>query len=89
MTQDETMAWEPETEVRFRALIARIPLFHREIARQVVEKRAVVNARERGASRVAEEDVLRAFFSEVPEAFYGLMIRLFEEVGWDYRPYET
>lgn len=89
VTETDHKAWEPEARRKYEAMIRRIPLFHREIARQVVEKKAPLNAQARHSERVEEEDILRAFFSEVPKAFYSLMIRLFEEVGFDYRPYES
>lgn len=86
---EDQKTWEPEARKKYEAMIRRIPLFHREIARQVVEKQAVLNADARQSSVVDEGDILRAFLSEVPKAFYSLMIRLFEEVGFDYRPYES
>ena len=82
------MEWEKACESKFKNMIDRMPLFHREIAREVVERKACENARNRGSGKVYEEDVIRAFLSEVPKAFYSLMIRLFEEVGFEYRQYE-
>lgn len=70
-------------------MISKIPLFHREIAKQVVDKQAVINAQKRRANIVEEEDIVKAFFSEVPKAFYSLMIRLFDEVGFDYKKWEN
>ena len=79
------MQWEQEALGKYNSMIKRIPLFHREIAKQVVERKARQNALERGASCVEEPDIVRAFFSEVPKAFYSLMIRLLDEVGFDYQ----
>ena len=45
-------------------------------------------AKARGAAQVEEQDIVRAFCAEVPKAFYSLMVRLFEEVGFNYREYE-
>lgn len=81
--------WEPEAFKKYQDMIARIPLFHREIAKIVVDKKAVINARERGSNRVEEPDIIHAFFTEVPLAFYSLMIRLFNEAGFDYKKYEA
>jgi hypothetical protein len=36
---------------------------------------------------VQEEDIIRAFLGEVPKAFYSLMIRIMDEVGFDYKKY--
>ncbi len=83
------LEWERVASEKYKNMIKRIPLFHREIARQVVEKKSVQNAQERGANTVEESDILAAFFSEVPKAFYSLMIRLFDEVGFDYKQYES
>lgn len=82
------MAWNPQAKAKYDEMIAKIPLFHREIAKQVVDKKAAQNAQARGAAAIEEEDIIRAFFTEVPMTFYSLMIRLFESVGFDYKPYE-
>ena len=82
------MEWESNANKKYKNMIQRIPLFHREIAKKVVEKQATQNAISRGSNVVEECDILRAFFSEVPKAFYSLMIRLFEEVGFNYHEYE-
>lgn len=80
--------WEETARRKYEMMITRIPLFHREIAKKVVDKKAVINAQERGSSTVEEGDIVQAFFSEVPMAFYSLMIRLLDEVGFDYQEYE-
>ena len=80
--------WEPQAYEKYQTMITKIPLFHREIAKQVVDKKAVINAVERGSSKVEEADIVRAFLSEVPYTFYSLMVRLFSEVGFDYKRYE-
>lgn len=82
------LEWEKEALGKFKSMIEKIPLFHRQIAQQVVHKKAQLNAKERGSSLVEESDIVRAFFSEVPFAFYSLMIRLLDEVGFAYKEYE-
>lgn len=84
MTTFVKMPWDVKTQEKFTAMIAKIPLFHREIAREVVEKKAQFNAQARGASCVEEIDVVDAFFTEVPKAFYSLMIRILDEAGLNY-----
>jgi len=89
MTGTQThIKWEPRAKAKYDEMITKIPLFHREIAKQVVDKKAVLNAQERGNGQIIEEDVIRAFLTEVPAAFYSLMIRLFDEVGFEYKKYE-
>lgn len=81
------LEWEKTALEKYNHMISKIPLFHREIARQIVEKKAPMLAQERGSSKVEEQDIVRAFFSEVPHAFYSLMIRLLEEAKFDYKKY--
>ncbi|HOW36160.1 MAG TPA: DUF2621 family protein [Candidatus Omnitrophota bacterium] len=81
--------WDSEARKKFENVIARLPLFHRDIARNVVYKKAEINARERSAKLVEEQDIVRAFFTEVPIAFYSLMVKLLGDAGFDYKKYET
>ena len=80
-----TFEWEKTARDKYTKMIARIPIFHREIAKSVVDKKAVLNAKARGSDQVEESDIVQAFLTEVPKAFYSLMIRIFDEVGFDYR----
>jgi len=82
------LQWEDLARKKYETMITKIPLFHREIAKKVVDKKAVMNAQERGSYFIEESDIIRAFFSEVPMSFYSLMIRLLDEVGFDYKKYE-
>jgi hypothetical protein len=81
------MQWEKITQQKYELMIAKIPLFHREITKQVVPQKAEENAKVRGVSAIEEGDVIQAFLSEVPKAFYSLMIRLMDDVGFDHRPF--
>lgn len=86
MTRTSTpLQWEEQANKKYRSMISKIPLFHRDIAKTVVDKKAVLNAQERGSIMVEESDIVAAFQSEVPKAFYSLMVRLFDEVGFKYR----
>lgn len=78
------MQWDQVAEQKFLAMIRKIPMFHRDIAKEVVEKKAQQNARVRGSVKVEECDIVDAFFSEVPKAFYSLMVRILDEAGMDY-----
>lgn len=89
MSETQTqLEWETVAREKYNNMIVKIPLFHREIAKQVVDKKAVINARERGSPRVEETDIVQAFFSDVPKAFYSLMVRLLDEVGLNYKEFE-
>lgn len=83
-----TMPWETQALEKYQLMITKIPMFHRELAKTVVNKKAETNAQDRGSKQVEEGDIIRAFLSEVPKAFYSLMIRLFQEVKFDYKKYE-
>ncbi len=81
------MQWEEGTKQKYENMIQKIPLFHREITKRIVPVKAEENAKARGSSLIQEPDVVEAFLTEVPKAFYSLMIRLMDDVGFDYRPF--
>lgn len=82
------LEWEPAARRKYDLMISKIPIFHRNIAKVVVDKKAVINAQERGAAQVEESDIASAFLTEVPKAFYSLMVRLLDEAGFDYKSLE-
>ena len=45
------MQWEKTTQQKYELMISKIPLFHREITKQVVPLKAEENAKARGADR--------------------------------------
>lgn len=81
------MNWNPEVKERFKVMIAKIPIFHRGITQETVTKRAEENAKLRNAQQIEEEDLVGAFFSDVPSPFYSMMVRLLEQSGFDYKKY--
>jgi len=81
------MQWETKTEDKFKLMISKIPVFHRKITEVTVRDRAQENARSRNSTEVTEQDVIGAFFSDVPSPFYSLMIRLLDQTGFDYKKY--
>ena len=87
MPTQVNITWEKVASEKFNKMVNRIPIFHRELVKQVVPPKAELMARDRGAAQVEEEDVVRAFLNEVPKAFYSLMIRLFDEVGFEYKQF--
>lgn len=81
------MDWEVKTEEKFKSFIAKLPVFHRRITESAVSQKAQENANSRKSPKVQEEDVISAFFSDVPAPFYSMMIRLLEQTGFDYKKY--
>jgi len=81
------MEWENKTQAKFRLFISKIPVFHRHITEEAVTKKASENALRRNSPMVQEEDVVCAFFSDVPSPFYSMMVRLLEQTGFDYKKY--
>ena len=80
-----TMPWETQALSKYNKMLNLIPVFHRGIAQEVLNKKAELNAQDRVSSQVEEKDIVEAFMSEVPKAFYSLMIRIMHEVGFDYK----
>ena len=81
------MEWDRVIQEKFKVTVAKIPVFHRHITEEAVTKGAEESARMRNSAKVEEIDVLTAFFSDVPAAFYSMMVRLLEQSGFDYKKY--
>lgn len=79
------MRWEPTALAKYNRMLNLIPIFHRGIAQEVVNKKAELNAYQRASTQVEEKDIVAAFTTEVPKAFYSLMIRIMDEVGLHYK----
>ncbi len=85
MSESFKMTWEKTTEEKFKKMLSKMPIFHRHMTEVTATQKAESNARERGSRIVEEADLLKAMFSEVPLQFYSLMIRLLDDVGFDYK----
>jgi hypothetical protein len=81
------MEWDKNTREKLNVMIAKIPVFHRGITEAAVLRRAQENAALRKSGLVEEQDVVSAFFSDVPSPFYSMMIRLMDQNGFDYKKY--
>ena len=79
------MQWDELALSKYNKMLNLIPVFHRRLAKEVVNKRAEQIAQARGSVSVEEVDIVHAFLDEVPKAFYSLMIRVMDEVGFDYK----
>jgi len=82
-----SMQWDKTALGKYNKMLNLIPIFHRRLAKEVVNKKAEQGAQARGSSEVQEIDIVQAFLTEVPKAFYSLMIRIMDEVGFDYKKY--
>jgi hypothetical protein len=82
-----TMKWDAVALAKYNKMLNLIPVFHRRLAQEVVNIKAEQGAVARGSSMVEEKDIVEAFLTEVPKAFYSLMIRIMDEVGFDYKKY--
>ena len=87
VTIQTNMDWEAVALVKYNKMLNLIPIFHRRLTQEVVNKKAEQGAQARGSAQVQEIDIVQAFLSEVPKAFYSLMIRIMDEVGFDYKKY--
>ena len=83
-----TIKWDAGALAKYNKMLNLIPVFHRGLAKEVVNKKAEQNALSRGGTQVEEGDIVSAFMTEVPKAFYSLMIRIMDEVGFDYKKYQ-
>ena len=81
------MHWDAIALSKYNKLLNLIPVFHRRLAKEVVNKKAEQGAIARGSSTVEEIDIVKAFLSEVPKAFYSLMVRMLDDAGFDYKKY--
>ncbi len=82
------MEWDSEVYKKFKLMINKMPLFQRKVAEKMAGRQAEINAKERGSQLIEEQDVVRAFFSEVPKPFLEMMVALLKEVGFDYKRYQ-
>ncbi|MFC1593908.1 hypothetical protein ACFL38_01110 [Candidatus Omnitrophota bacterium] len=82
-----TMQWDEEVKEKFLQMTKKMPTFHRHMAVDTVTKRSEENAQSRLSEMVQEQDVISAFFSDVPSPFYSMMISLLEQSGFHYKQY--
>lgn len=81
------MEWKKEAQELFNRVISCLPQFHQTIAKTLVKESAETGTREKSKEFVDEEEVIEAFFREVPPAFRSMMERLFKNLGIDYERY--
>jgi len=81
------MTWEKTAKDSFEAVLGKIPVFLRPIAKQKVSKKAEQIAQQQGRKEVGEKDVVDAFFIETPFGFHGPMKMDMEALNIDYKKY--
>ena len=84
---DSNISWDTQVKEKFDIFISKMPLFHRRIAEKLITDEAIANANKRNSLIIKEEDLLIAIFSGVPTPFYTMMIRLLDELSFDYKKY--
>jgi len=68
-------------------MIAKIPIFLRDIAQKKVFQKALDFAQKDGRRIVAEKDLVDAFFAETPFGFHGPMKNDMNDLKIDYLKY--
>lgn len=81
------MDWEKNAQEKFEQMIARVPVFLRDMARGKVSQRAEALAAQEGRPQVTEKDMVDAFFAETPFGFHGPMKTDMTALGVDYTKY--
>jgi hypothetical protein len=81
------MNWEKTAEEKFKQLIAKVPVFLRDMAHKKVFQKAENLAQANNRLEVSEKDMVDAFFCETPFGFHGPMKCDMETVGLDYKKY--
>ena len=84
---NEQMGWDSVAKENFEAVLAKIPIFLREIATKKVSQRAQDYARRDNRHLISQKDVVDAFFKETPFGFHGPMKTDMEALGIDYSKY--
>ena len=81
------VSWEGNTEVNFRRILAKIPVFLRPTAEKKVKRKAESLAQKDNRALVIEKDLVDAFIAETPFGFHGPLKNDFKEFGIDYVKY--
>ena len=81
------ITWDKTTEEKFAQLIAKIPIFLRELAKDKVSQKAESLVKKHNRAVIGEKDLVDAFFAETPFGFHGPMKTDMQTVGIDYTKY--
>ena len=78
------MEWEQATKANFEHMIAKVPVFMRDIARTTVSKKIEEFVAKEGGTAVNEKNLVDAFFAATPFGFHGPMKNDMKELGIDH-----
>ena len=79
-----SISWEKTTEEKFQQMIAKVPIFLRDLARDKVSQKAENLVKAANRQEITEKDIVDAFFAETPFGFHGPMKCDMETLGIDY-----
>lgn len=82
-----SIGWEKAAQENFDLMIAKVPVFMREIAKAKVSQKAETIVKEANRLEVTEKDMIDAFFAATPFGFHGPMKNDLLELGIDYEKY--
>ncbi len=83
----DDITWDSATQKKFEQMVAKIPVFLRDIAQKKVFQKAVDFTQKDGRRIVSEKDLVDAFFSETPFGFHGPMKNDMDDLKIDYLKY--
>ncbi len=78
---------DPAIREKFEQIIAKVPVFVREMARDKVSQRLKANLAKEGRSQATEKDLIDALFAETPFGFHGPLKTDMQSIGIDYTKY--
>lgn len=81
------LIWDQVVESKLKAAVVNMPFFYRTVAEKMVRQQAENLARKRNSLIISEEDMVLAFFKEVPGPFKGMMKDMLKKVGVEYTKY--
>jgi hypothetical protein len=84
---DVKIIWDKTARESFEAVLGKVPVFLRDIARRKVSQKAEKIAFDDNRRSVSLQDVVDAFFKETPFGFHGPMKMDMEVLGIDYQKY--
>ena len=79
--------WDTATAEKFAALIAKVPVFLRDMAENKIGQKAEAMVKKENRLEVTEKDLVDACFAETPFGFHGPMKCDMQDIGIDYTKY--
>jgi len=83
----DNITWDLDTQKKFDQMIAKIPIFLRDIAQKKVFQKALDLTQKDGRRVVSEKDLVDAFFAETPFGFHGPMKNDMNDLKINYLKY--